>query len=147
MIHGWIQKISSVRVLTTNRAQRLAACVSASSQSLRFYFESETVLKFYSLEACLFSHQRILQSIIRTSLEKKWTQLSSCFSRGSVPVLLIRHIATSDLTCGEGGLDPLPPYGSAHVIYKLFRYIPLFSQCSSSITFTNTSSIVESFIP
>ena len=49
---------------TQNKAQWLAACghVSASSQSLRtrvrkqpiiaLYFESETVLKFYNLEAC-----------------------------------------------------------------------------------------------
>ena len=36
--------------------------MSASSQSLRFIFESETVLKFYDLEACVL--KAIFSSIV-----------------------------------------------------------------------------------
>ena len=46
-------KLEWVHSQTQNKAQWLAACghVSASSQSLRFICESETVHKFYNLEA------------------------------------------------------------------------------------------------
>ena len=51
----------------------------------------------------LFSHQHISQRSKRTSLEK-----SNCFSMGSVPVFLRKHISIA--TCDfPGGPDTLPP--------------------------------------
>ena len=72
-----------------------------------------------SVTRVLFSHQRILQMAVRTSLPKGF----KCFSTlgGSVPVFLRIPIATCDFLGGGGASGPHCPslhYRSAHVICR-----------------------------
>ena len=54
---------------TQNKVQWLAACghVSASNQSLRFFFESENELKFYNLEAWSLWFPSVWNNVLLTS--------------------------------------------------------------------------------
>ena len=68
-----------------------------------------------------FSHQRISQRTVRTSLEKQLDPIGPISSRGgSVPVFLRTTIATCDFpgVCP----DPLYPSGSTHVCW-LFCFL------------------------
>ena len=60
---------------------------------------------------CFFSHERILQSAGRTSLENP---LGPIASRGGLPVFLRKTIATCDFPGMVGIRTPAPPSGSAH---------------------------------
>ena len=58
-----------------------------------------------------FSHQRISQRVVRTSLKKQLDTLGPIASRrGSVPVFLRKSLATSDFPGGGGGAGPPVPH-------------------------------------
>ena len=72
------------------------------------------------LTACLFSHQRISQKAVRTSLEKQLDlRMVHSFSRGvRVPEFQLKPIATCDVP-GMVSTPCPPPSVSAHVLSAL----------------------------
>ena len=80
----------------------------------------------------LFS--RVSQRAVRTSLEKQLDPLgSNCYSRGSLPVFIRKHIATCDF---PGGLDQSPS-GSTHELCLVFCEFAKYDQMTAFLQSTN----------
>ena len=78
---------------------------------MRKYERVQKILSGGTLLTFLVIDQHISQRAERNSFQKQLG--SNCFSRGSAPVFLRKHIATWDF---QGGPDPLspPPPGFSH---------------------------------
>ena len=93
-----------------------------------------------------FSHQRISQRDVQTSLKKQLDPRGPIASRGgSVPVFLRKHISHLDFP--GGSRPPVHPSGSAHKFYPLNAHKICFERIISSVGHCVRSNVGPNCLP